>query len=142
MANTQIEVDAILAQAEGALNKLGAAVEGTPLSDSAFAPASCDVADGARKVGVRGDSNLARVLKLEVPVIVKLAERKMPVKAIVKLASGSIIEFDKPADDELDLLINNKCVGHGGAVKVGENFGLRVTAICGVRDKIEAMAGG
>jgi len=56
------------------------------------------------------------------PVIVKLAERKMPLSNIVGLAAGAILEFDKPSDSPLDLMINNKSIGLGQAVKVGENF--------------------
>ncbi len=81
----------------------------------------------------------ARILRLTVPVIVRLAERTMPMSEILAITSGSIIEFEKPADSELDLMINNKCIGAGQAVKVGENFGLRVSAIGTVRERIQAM---
>ena len=80
-----------------------------------------------------------RILRLSVPVIVRLAERTMPMSEILGITTGSIIEFEKPADSELDLMINNKCIGIGQAVKVGENFGLRVTAIGTVRERIQAM---
>jgi flagellar motor switch protein FliN/FliY len=80
-----------------------------------------------------------RILYLEVPVIVRLAERTMPLSEIVSLSTGAIIEFEKPADSELDLMINNKCIGRGQAVKVGENFGLRVTAVGSIRDRVRAL---
>jgi len=63
----------------------------------------------------------------------------MPLEDIINLGTGAIIEFDKPAEAELDLMINNKCIGTGQAVKVGENFGLRITSIGSVRDRIEAL---
>ena len=66
----------------------------------------------------------------------------MPLSAVVGLAAGAIIEFDKAADSPLDLMINNKSIGLGQAVKVGENFGLRVTHIGSVRNRIEAMRPG
>ena len=86
-------------------------------------------------------ANIDRVLRLQVPVIVRLAERCMPLTEILNLTSGAIIEFSKPADAELDLLINNKCIGHGRAVKVGENFGLRIMRVGSVQDRIDAMRG-
>ena len=81
----------------------------------------------------------ARLLYIEVPVIVRLARTTMPLGDIVSLSTGAIIEFDKPSDSQLDLMINNKCIGQGQAVKVGENFGLRVNSIGSVRERIKAM---
>ncbi len=83
--------------------------------------------------------DVRRILSLEVPVIVRLAHRNMPVKEVMKFATGSIIEFDKAADAELDLMINNEVIGQGQAVKVGENFGLRVIRILSMKDKIAAL---
>ena len=74
-------------------------------------------------------SDLKTIRGMEVPLIVRLGERSMTVAELMALAPGSIIEIPKPADDELDLLINNQRIGVGTAVKVGENFGIRVTAI-------------
>jgi flagellar motor switch protein FliN len=81
-----------------------------------------------------------RILRLEVPVIVTLAGRTMALSSILSLSPGSIIEFEKPSDEMLDLMINNRCIGRGQAVKVGENFGLRVTAVGTVKNRIDALA--
>ncbi len=89
-----------------------------------------------------GTSNLDRVLRLEVPVIVRLGERTMTVSEVTALAPGSIIELPKSADSELDLLVNNKPIACGLAVKVVENFGLRITFIGDVRTRIDALGAG
>jgi len=85
------------------------------------------------------NEQITRILDLQVPVIVQLADNTMPLSEILGLTTGAIIEFEKPADGELDLMINNKCIGKGQAVKVGENFGLRVTGIGSLHDRIKAM---
>ncbi len=74
-------------------------------------------------------ADLNRILKLRVPVIVGLGVRSMALGEVVSLVPGSIIELPKNAEDELDLLVNNKAIGAGTAVKVAENFGLRITRI-------------
>ena len=84
-------------------------------------------------------SEVGRILKLEVPVIVKLAERKLTLSEVLRLGSGAIIEFDRGSDQPLELMINNKTIGIGEAVKVGENFGLRIKQIGDVRSLIESM---
>lgn len=82
---------------------------------------------------------IERILKLKVPVIVQLAERSMDLSTIVNMSTGAILEFEKPSDAELSLMINNKRIGQGHAVKVGENFGLRINGIGSVRERIEAL---
>src|SRR5438046_5306832 len=85
--------------------------------------------------------DLKRILQLEVPVIVKLAERKLTMSEVMRLGTGAIIEFSKSSNEPLELLINNKPIGVGETVKVGENFGLRITQIGDVKQIIESMAG-
>lgn len=82
-----------------------------------------------------------RILRLEVPIIVRLGQQTITMREAVSLVPGSIIELAKTAEEELDLLVNNKQIGTGAAVKVGENFGLRVTYIGDVRLRIQALGG-
>jgi flagellar motor switch protein FliN/FliY len=93
----------------------------------------------------RGESQAAmelqRILRLNVPVIVKLAERKLSLSEVLRLGTGAIIEFSKRSDEPLELLINNKAVAVGETVKVGENFGLRLTQIGDVKQVIRSMGG-
>lgn len=83
--------------------------------------------------------DLRSLLKLEVPVIVQIGERRMPVDDVLALGPGAILELPKSAEEDLDLLINNKKIGSGQAVKVGENFGIRITSVRTTRQRVEAM---
>ncbi|HEY1685878.1 MAG TPA: FliM/FliN family flagellar motor C-terminal domain-containing protein [Tepidisphaeraceae bacterium] len=82
---------------------------------------------------------LERILRLQVPVIVKLAERTLTMSEVMRLGTGAIIEFFKRSDEPLELLINNKPIGTGEAVKVGENFGLKITHIGDVKAVIRSL---
>jgi flagellar motor switch protein FliN len=86
-----------------------------------------------------GGPELARILRLQVPVIVRLAERKLSMAEVMRLGIGAIIEFSKSNDEPLELLVNNKQIGVGEAVKVGENFGLRITQVGDVRQVIRSL---
>lgn len=88
------------------------------------------------------NSDLQRILRLQVPVIVKLAERKLLLSEVMRLGTGAIIEFSKSSEEPLQLLINNKPIGVGETVKVGENFGLRITQIGDVKQIIASLGGG
>ena len=72
-------------------------------------------------------SNLDQIMKLDVPVIVRLAARQIPLGDVLRLVPGAILELGKDAEGELDLMVNNRAIGSGAAVKVGENFGIRLT---------------
>jgi flagellar motor switch protein FliN/FliY len=106
-------------------------------------------ADPRESAHARGDSpaasnrtaDLSRILGLYVPVSVMLADREMPVEQILKMNVGTIIEFDVPFDSELVLEVADRPIGRGLAVKLGENFGLRVTQIGNVESRIIAMRG-
>ena len=58
-------------------------------------------------------AELQRILRLQVPVIVRLAERKLAMSEVLRLGVGAIIEFAKSSDEPLELLINNKPIGAG-----------------------------
>jgi flagellar motor switch protein FliN/FliY len=84
---------------------------------------------------------LRRVMKLQVPVIVKLAERKILLSEVMRLGVGAIIEFVKSSNEPLDLMISNKSIGQGETVKVGENFGVRITRVGDSKQILQAVVG-
>ena len=69
------------------------------------------------------------LLRIRVPVIVTLAEKRQKLSRITELGPGAIIQFDKSCEEMLDLEVGNRPVASGEAVKVGDKFGLRITAI-------------
>ena len=79
-------------------------------------------------------------MKLQVPIIVRLANRKILLSEVMRLGVGAIVEFVKGSSEPLDLMINNKVVGQGDTVKVGENFGLRISRIGDSRQILQAVS--
>lgn len=124
MSLSQSEIDSLLKQENGTP---GQAAPAAPLP-------SAMTMEGA-------STEVARILQLDVVANVTLAERNMTINSILGLTVGSIIEFEEPFDAPLTLNIGNHPIGLGQAVKVGENFGLRVSYIGTIRDRIDAMGG-
>lgn len=83
--------------------------------------------------------DIARIMELSVPVSAILAERPLPVETILQITAGTILEFDVPFGSDLSLVVGNRTLGRGQAVKVGEHFGLRITSIDSLRHRIEAL---
>lgn len=69
------------------------------------------------------------LLKVQLPVSVKLASCKQKVNRVLEMGHGSIIEFEKRYDQPLELVVGGQVIALGEAVKVGEKFGLRITAM-------------
>ena len=69
------------------------------------------------------------LLRIGVPVTVKLASTKLAVKNVVEMSMGSIIQFDKSCEEPLTLEVAGHEVAFGEAVKVGDKFGLRITSV-------------
>jgi flagellar motor switch protein FliN len=83
--------------------------------------------------------HVERILALEVPIVVRLGVRTLRVSEVTALVPGSILELPKSAESELDLMVNNRVVGTGLAVKVGENFGIRISTIGNQAERIAAL---
>lgn len=122
----QKQIDALVADAAG---------EAPPPSQ----PGGAARAAPARAASAPHRPDLTRILRLRVPVIVRLADRRMSVSEIIRLSPGAIIEFDRGDDADLELMINNRVIAGGSAVKVGENFGLKLTCIGDVRHRIRSL---
>jgi len=69
------------------------------------------------------------ILRIKVPLVVTLAEKRQPLGRIVELGPGSIIQFEKSCEDMLDLDVGDHQIASGEAVKVGDKFGLRITSV-------------
>ena len=84
-------------------------------------------------------TDVQTILKLTVPVIVHVGRTRAPMEDVLALAPGAILELEKTSDEPLDLLVNNKVIGQGQAVKVGENFGIRLNRLAPPRARLTAM---
>ncbi|MCK6455554.1 MAG: FliM/FliN family flagellar motor switch protein [Phycisphaerae bacterium] len=138
---SQTDIDAVLNEAQQAVDQLATLSGRAPQGESACGtkPAIAPPAPQRPKPRLKLPPGAERFLQLRVPVIVRLAARRMPISEITQISPGSILEFDTPVDSELELLVNNKCIGTGVAVRVGEHFGLKVRFIGDARQRIASL---
>jgi flagellar motor switch protein FliN/FliY len=73
--------------------------------------------------------NLKLVMDVELNVSLRFGQRQLPLREVLELASGSVIELDRQVDDPVELLLDGKVIARGEAVIVDGNYGLRVTEI-------------
>ena len=73
--------------------------------------------------------NLKMVMDVELNVSLRFGQSQLPLREVLELASGSVIELDRQVDDPVELLLDGKVIARGEAVIVDGNYGLRVTEV-------------
>jgi flagellar motor switch/type III secretory pathway protein FliN len=135
----QDDIDAVLTEAQSAVSALASDVNDlSNRTPSARGSSTVAPAPIRRPLSASPD-HMQRILKLKVPVVVRLANRTMSVAEIMKITPGTILEFSRGIEQDLDLLINNHQIGNGVAVKVNEHFGVRLTYVGDVRNRINSL---
>ncbi len=76
-----------------------------------------------------GPQDLDLILDIPVTLTVELGRTKIPIKNILQLAQGSVIELDALAGEPMDVLVNGCLIAQGEVVVVNEKFGIRLTDI-------------
>ena len=73
------------------------------------------------------DSDLLK--NIPVTITVQVGKTSLPIKSLMQLTQGSVVELDRLAGEALDLLVNNTLVAQGEIVLVNERYGIRLTQI-------------
>lgn len=76
-----------------------------------------------------GQQTIDILIDVPLQVVAELGRTKLPVKDILKLGVGAVIELDKIADDPIDLRVNDKLIAKGEVVAIDDYFGVRITEI-------------
>ena len=75
------------------------------------------------------NKNLELLMDIKLELTVELGRCQLPVKKVLELTRGSIIELDKVAGESVELFANGKHVANGEVVVIEDNFGLRIAEI-------------
>lgn len=81
-------------------------------------------------------SNITRLMDLELPISVELGRKSMLIQDILELKPGMVIELEKILDEPVDVYVDNKKFAEGEVVKIKQKFGVRVTALVGLGDRL------
>lgn len=83
--------------------------------------------------------NLELLMDIKLELTVELGRCQLPVKKVLELTRGSIIELDKVAGESVELYANGKHVANGEVVVIEDNFGLRITSITDPEERIKSL---
>lgn len=100
--------------------------------DNRLMAAFSAISEGERPTleGARIDpANFKLVMDVELNVSLRFGQRQMPLREVLELTNGAVIELDRHVDEPVELLLDGKVIARGEAVIVDGNYGLRVTEI-------------
>jgi len=76
-------------------------------------------------------TNINLVLDVPVSLTIELGGCQLPMREVLQLAVGSVVQLDKPADAPVELSVNGKLIARGEVVVVDDHFGVKITEILG-----------
>ena len=76
-------------------------------------------------------ANLNLVLDVPVSLTIELGSCQLPMKEVLQLNVGSVVQLDKSADAPVEMSVNGKLIAHGEVVVIGDRFGVKITDVVG-----------
>lgn len=92
--------------------------------------------------GDGSSSDISMVLDIPVQLSVELGRTKVPIKYILQLAQGSVVELDALAGEPMDVLVNGYLIAQGEVVVVNDKFGIRLTDVVTPSERLRRVSRG
>jgi flagellar motor switch protein FliN len=110
-----------------------------PKTAAAAAAATASGAPRSRPAVVENSRTLELLLEVELPVSVSFGRAQLPLKEVLKLNSGSIVELNRSITEPVDLIVNNCVIARGEVVVVEGNYGVRIKQIISREERLRTL---
>ncbi|MBF6988239.1 MULTISPECIES: flagellar motor switch protein FliN [Cupriavidus] len=104
----------------------------TPAAATVFQPLAKETTSGFH-------NDIEMILDIPVQLTVELGRTKVPIKNLLQLAQGSVVELDGLAGEPMDVLVNGYLIAQGEVVVVNDKFGIRLTDIITPSERIRKL---
>lgn len=85
------------------------------------------------------DVNLDVVLDIPVTISMEIGRTRLPIRSLLQLNQGSVVELDRLAGEPLDVFVNGTLIAHGEVVVVNEKFGIRLTDVMSPTERVRKL---
>jgi len=92
-----------------------------------------------REQGTKGNWNVDLILDLELPLSVFFGAASMPLRDVLKLGAGSVIELDQSVQDPVTVFVNHKPIARGDFVTVDGNYGVRILEVENPAERLRSL---
>jgi flagellar motor switch protein FliN len=76
-------------------------------------------------------TNFNLVLDVPVSLTIELGSCQLPMRDVLQLTVGSVVQLEKSADAPVELSVNGKLIARGEVVVIEDRFGLKITEVIG-----------
>ncbi|GAB4037131.1 MAG: flagellar motor switch protein FliN [Rubrivivax sp.] len=104
------------------------------------APASFTNFTPTGNAGNGAGNDINMILDIPVQLTVELGRTRIPIKHILQLAQGSVVELDALAGEPMDVLVNGFLIAQGEVVVVNDKFGIRLTDIVTPSERMRRLS--
>ncbi|MGY1407977.1 MULTISPECIES: flagellar motor switch protein FliN [unclassified Luteimonas] len=107
---------------------------------AAFDPltAEAGVSAGAG-LGLGADLNLDVILDVPVSLSLEVGRARIPIRNLLQLNQGSVVELERGAGEPLDVYVNGTLIAQGEVVVVNDRFGVRLTDVVSPAERIKRL---
>lgn len=116
----------------------GAAAPASHAGETALAPLAA-AAGGDGVTAAKGSKTFDLLLDVELPVCVSFGHAQVPLKDVLKLTTGSIVELDRAIVEPVDVVVNNRVIARGEVVVVEGNFGVRIQKVVSRNERLRSL---
>jgi flagellar motor switch protein FliN/FliY len=89
--------------------------------------------------GIENSRTLELLLDVELPVSVSFGRAQLPVKDVIKLTTGSIVELNRNVGEPVEVIVNNCVIARGEVVVVEGNFGVRIQEVISKKERLRTL---
>lgn len=95
----------------------------------------------ASPAGPKADSgrNLDVILDVPVTLAMEIGRTRVPIRNLLQLTQGSVVELDRLAGEPLDVTVNGTLIAHGEVVVVNERYGIRFTDVISAAERAQKL---
>ncbi len=86
-----------------------------------------------------GPGNLAALLDIDLPLVVRFARTELSLRALTMLGPGSMVDMGRSPDEPVQLLVGTQVIAEGEVVVVAGNYGVRITSLVSPAERLRAM---
>ena len=138
--NTMSEEDKMAAEWAAALNESkSSGVASEVATTETVAPVAFTNFSAAAGPNAAGN-DINMILDIPVQLTVELGRTRIPIKHILQLAQGSVVELDALAGEPMDVLVNGYLIAQGEVVVVNDKFGIRLTDIVTPSERMRRLS--
>jgi flagellar motor switch protein FliN/FliY len=109
-----------------------------PAEPAQTEPAPAEYSSEAGQLALNSRT-IGLLLDVDLPVSISFGKTRLPMKEVLKLTTGSIVELDRDVNDPVEVLVNQRLIARGEVVVVEGNYGVKIQEIASRNERLRSI---